>query len=154
MSYERSPRWVCSTTKGIGTYGMFTPQTVGPWTFRPLAGPSGPRSGEIGLREQERKRLVLSQPAAEGLERLVTLERLPDLLGGLLELACQLLDVLLHLGLGHFQLLLLGDGLQEQEALHLQHRSGAQIVPHSFDVEAELPGVHAAPLEALDRKSV
>src|ERR1700737_762129 len=22
MSYERSPRWVCSTTKGIGMYGM------------------------------------------------------------------------------------------------------------------------------------
>src|SRR4051812_14197660 len=110
MSYERSPRCVCSRTVGIR---------------KDIRSPWGSRIGSARL--QEFNRLFFAKSELQPLAVFGALEALLHLAEGNLVLLSNLLQLLLHVFVRHRDVLLLGNRFEDQRAAHFRVRLLAHL---------------------------
>src|SRR6266850_7836360 len=122
MSYARSPRLVCSIT--IGTSAMIAPSLCC-YRYKPswFCVPTG--GGDLGrfAAKEELQSLLVPHPVFDALQGAIAGQSCADRLGGLLRLLGQSIDFFLDFLVGHLELLLFGDLLQDQRGLDLTDRS-------------------------------
>src|SRR5258708_35613792 len=81
------------------------------------------RSCKLRPPKEPSKRLVLPQARFQAVQRVLPAESGADLVGGLLQLGGQLVEVLRQIVLRRLDLLFLGDGFEQQITFHFEKRT-------------------------------
>src|ERR1700687_4970233 len=87
---------------------------------------------QLGIRRESEKGSgrALPQPSFQTVERVLPAEGGANLFRRLLQLSRELLEVLVEVLFGGLDLLLLGNGLEQEITFHFQKRSLPQLLAH------------------------